>query len=560
METIEVLIADDSNLILKIITKALLENKIHNFRFEESKIHLARNGMEAFEMMGKNRNISMLISDINMPFLNGDDLVEVLIDTNLHQKILTIFITANESIIKHSTKKHTIGTIQKPFNYQSFSESLNELLWKHYEDKTSKHKQRTKQITQVTDALKTICKQHPIGTQINEAYFKKLIDMYFDEMQVVPEEEIEFVFYSMIDELFKSSNIDLKLHQTYLKSILNGASHTQHNFTLGLKDIIASSVESCKELLSEKKEIQYHLILNELVSPIYEKVSIVRNKVIHYRPKRYTLINPHLEHLLDFFEKIDYSIKDEYLSELLAYKKDIEEFSLWISDYCKENKLVQDIPKFKNSNKLLQDVYEKYNSAMLNFNKMQNYIIGQIEQHLFYRALSSKEISSYLKKHLNDTIPNTSNILLHIEKIDKAEHKKLAENDFHYLAALSTDIDFLTHFKEEYESACVNTKIFCFSKISFFEDWIKSNKVDKLLIDYNFSTNIFNSGIVYLKYFLKQNHQNKALESLIKYNRYYIAASHEDTLKEKENFRALNAHIIEKPLYKNAVKDVLIYS
>lgn len=560
METIEVLIADDSNLILKIITKALLENKIHHYRFEESKIHLARNGMEAFEMMGKNRNISMLISDINMPFLNGDDLVEVLIDTHLHQKILTIFITANESIIKHSTKKHTIGTIQKPFNYQSFSESLNELLWKHHEDKTSKRKQQAKQIAHIIDALKTLCKKHPIGEQIKEEHFRKLVDTYFNDTQVVEDEEIEFVFYSIIDELFKSSNIDIQLNQNDLKCALNSVSNTQHTFTLGLKEIISSSIESCQELLSEKKEIQYQLILNELITPLYDKVSIVRNRVIHYRPKRYALMNPYLEHVLDFFEKIDYSIRDEHLSELLAYKKDIEEFSLWMGNYCKENRLVEDIPKLKNSTKLLQEVYEKYTTATLNFNKMQNYIIGEIEQHLFYKALTSKEISSYLKKHLNDITPNISNLLLHLEKVDHHEHKKLAENDFHYLAVLSTDIDFLTHFKEEYEQACTNTKIFCFAKPAFFEDWIKSNKVDKILIDYDFSTSIFNSGIVYLKYFLKQNSKNKALKSLIKYNRYYIAASHDATVKEKDNLRTLDAHIIEKPLSKNSAKQVLVYS
>ena len=560
METIEVLVADDSTLVLKVITKALLENKLGQYQFEESKIYYAHNGMEAFEIMGKNRNISMLISDINMPYLNGDDLVEVLIDTNLHRKIMTIFITANEGAIKQSTKKHTIGTIQKPFNHLTFGMALNDLVREYYEKKVSMRKQQSAQIAQVTQALQAICKQHSIGQQVNEKKFKALLDNYFDGIQVVSDEEIEFVFYAITEDLFKASNISLKLSQNELKSALNGSSRKQHTFTLALKACIHDAIESCKELLAEKNEIQYHLIVNALISPINEKTSIVRNKVIHYKPKKYTLLKPHIGAMIEFFEKIDYAIRDEYLCELLAYQKDIEEFSLWIGDYCRNNTLASDIPKFKNATKLLQEIYDRYNSASINFAKMQHYIIGEIEKHLLYKALSSKEISQYFKKHMADIIPTTSNILLHLGKIDQMEHKRLAENDYHYLAVLSLDIDFLMQFKEEYELTCPNTKIFCFSKTSLFEDWISSNKVDKLAVDYDFSSSIFDSGWVYLKYFLKQNRKNKALASLQNYNRYYIITTQDIAVKEKENFRTLNAHIIEKPLNKHDVKNILVYS
>ncbi|WP_263833491.1 response regulator transcription factor [Sulfurospirillum oryzae] len=560
MQTIEVLIADDSNLVLKVITKALLENKFDHYCFEESKIHYAHDGMEAFEIMGKNRNISMLISDINMPHLNGDDLVEVLIDTNLHQKILTVFITANEDVIKHSTKKHTIGTIQKPFNHLSFNMSLNELVRKHHEKKAHAQKKYASHKTQITKALQNICQKHPIGHQINEKKFEALLDAYLDASHVIPEDEIEFVFYAMIDDLFKASNITLKLSQNELKAALNSVSNKQHNFTLALKACINDSIESCKELLAEKKEIPYHSIMEELLSPINNKASILRNKVIHYRPKKYALLSPYMEPLLEHFEKIDYAIRDEYLSELLAYTKEIEEFSQWISDYCRNNSLERDLPQFKNAANLFKELYEKYNSVAIHFNKMQHYITGEIERHLLYKVLSSKEISSYMKKHLPDVIPTTSNILLHLKKIDQTTYKKLAENDFQYLAVLSLDIDFLAHFKEKYEQICTHTKIFCFSKTTFFEDWIGNNKVDKLVIDYDFSTNVFASGLVYLKYFLKQNSKKRALAPLQRYNRYYLVASQHEAAKEKEHLHSLNAHIIEKPLYANDVKNILLYS
>lgn len=562
MEIMEVLIADDSNLILKIIKKALLENKIADYHFEEEKIHFAKNGIEAFEMMGKNKNISMLISDINMPFLNGDDLVEVLIDTELHHKITTIFITSNESTIKESSKKHTIGTIRKPFNYITFNEYLNELLWKHHEDKTFRAQQQSEQINYMMKALKVLCdKHHALESQIKESALEDILNIYFnDKQQAVEEEEVEFIFYSFIDELFKVSNIALKLTQQDLKFALHYASQKNHEYNIALKETITSSIENCQELLREKKESKYQLIVNELTSPMSEKLFMIQNKVMHFKPKRYATINPYMEEILHFFEQMDYALKDEYLCELLAYKKAIEEFSLWINAYCKENKLAQDIPQIKNLTHLLKEIYDKYTSASISLNKMQNYIIGEIEMYIFYKALTSKVISTYLKKNMENVIPNTCNILLHMDKIDQHEHKKLAENDYHTLIVLSHDIDFLRFFKEEYQKDCIHTKIFCFSVVSLLENWIKNNRADKLIIDYDFSSNVFDSGVVYLKYFLKKGSKNKALSPLIKYNRYYIVASRDILAREKENLHKINAHLIEKPLNKNAVQNILVYS
>lgn len=124
--------------------------------------------------------------------------------------------------------------------------------------------------------------------------------------------------------------------------------------------------------------------------------------------------------------------------------------------------------------------------------------------YLFYKALTSKEISNYLKKHLSGVAPTTSNLLLHMKKITHSEHKKLIENDFHSLAILSHDIDFLKFFKEEFEQAHTLTRVFCFSKIELLENWLINNRADKLLIDYALSTTVFDSGLVYLKYFLKK--------------------------------------------------------
>lgn len=102
--------------------------------------------------------------------------------------------------------------------------------------------------------------------------------------------------------------------------------------------------------------------------------------------------------------------------------------------------------------------------------------------------------------------------------------------------------------------------MFCFSKIELLENWLINNRADKLLIDYALSTTVFDSGLVYLKYFLKKNSKNKMLSPLIKYNRYYIAASEDECVQERHTLHTLNAHIIEKPLNPQSAKNVLMYS
>jgi len=60
MQAIPTLIVDDSNMIVKIIKKALLSSTDKNLYFEEKSIYTASDGMEAFAMMGKGYPIKLI--------------------------------------------------------------------------------------------------------------------------------------------------------------------------------------------------------------------------------------------------------------------------------------------------------------------------------------------------------------------------------------------------------------------------------------------------------------------------------------------------------------------
>lgn len=102
-----ILIADDSNIILN-----LLEKSIH----EKYNILKARTGEEAIEII-KGNNLYAILLDLNMPSLNGFDVLEYLKETNLINKIPIVIITGDdtEETIKKAFSYGILDVLNKPF-------------------------------------------------------------------------------------------------------------------------------------------------------------------------------------------------------------------------------------------------------------------------------------------------------------------------------------------------------------------------------------------------------------------------------------------------------------
>lgn len=92
-----ILIADDSNIILNFLEKNINTNY---------SIIKAKSGNEAIDAI-KNNNLYAILLDLNMPNLNGFDVLEFLKEQNLTNKIPVVIITSDD----------TKETIKKAFNY-----------------------------------------------------------------------------------------------------------------------------------------------------------------------------------------------------------------------------------------------------------------------------------------------------------------------------------------------------------------------------------------------------------------------------------------------------------
>jgi len=217
-----VLIVDDSSMIIKIIKKALLMNSIDGYYFEEKNIYTAYDGMDAFEAMGRGYAIKLIISDINMPNLNGDEFIEILEDTGKLEELNVVFVTssATQLTLSPSIQKNTLGIIYKPFRFDSFNKQLTLLqeqkkqLDIDFERKKEIQLEQKKHIEKVCLIYLEELKFEWITSTLDD-----LIDETFED-ENISEEECPEVIYSILSTYLFEEEEDYTIEPKKIRCIL----------------------------------------------------------------------------------------------------------------------------------------------------------------------------------------------------------------------------------------------------------------------------------------------------------------------------------------------------
>jgi two-component system, chemotaxis family, chemotaxis protein CheY len=119
-----VLIADDSMIIRKMISKTLNISGL-----DIGEIYFAENGKEALKQLKENW-IDIIFSDINMPEMNGIEMIEELRKENLLGSIPVVIISTERSRERIETLK-AMGVkayMRKPFVPEEFYRVVRDLL------------------------------------------------------------------------------------------------------------------------------------------------------------------------------------------------------------------------------------------------------------------------------------------------------------------------------------------------------------------------------------------------------------------------------------------------
>lgn len=121
----KVLIVDDSATMRKIITRVLRQAEIPCTSVVE-----AGNGVEGMARLQSDPDIDLILSDINMPEMNGVDFVKAVRATRAKEALPMIMVTTEggEAMMNNALALGANGYVTKPFTPESIRAALEAYL------------------------------------------------------------------------------------------------------------------------------------------------------------------------------------------------------------------------------------------------------------------------------------------------------------------------------------------------------------------------------------------------------------------------------------------------
>jgi two-component system chemotaxis response regulator CheY len=124
MSEIRTLIVDDSSVMRKIVERALRQAGL-----DPLVVYEAGSGVEGLELL-KTKDVHLILSDINMPSMDGLEFLRQLRAQNLAPNVPVVMITteSSEEHVKQAILAGAQGYIRKPFTAEQVKERVLPLL------------------------------------------------------------------------------------------------------------------------------------------------------------------------------------------------------------------------------------------------------------------------------------------------------------------------------------------------------------------------------------------------------------------------------------------------
>jgi two-component system chemotaxis response regulator CheY len=124
MTEIRALIVDDSSVMRKIVERALRQAGL-----DLKVVHEAGSGTEGLEVL-KSKQVDLILSDINMPSMDGLEFLRQLRAQNLAPGVPVVMITteSSEEHVRQAILSGAQGYIRKPFTAEQVKERVLPLL------------------------------------------------------------------------------------------------------------------------------------------------------------------------------------------------------------------------------------------------------------------------------------------------------------------------------------------------------------------------------------------------------------------------------------------------
>jgi DNA-binding NtrC family response regulator len=117
---LEVIVAEDEGQLRDLLAEVLAETGF--------KVRQAADGTEALDLLKANPGVSLLLSDIVMPKMNGYELVEEALKIDPELKVLMMTAYPAHQLPPAALKARAIRTLTKPFDIDRMCELVIELV------------------------------------------------------------------------------------------------------------------------------------------------------------------------------------------------------------------------------------------------------------------------------------------------------------------------------------------------------------------------------------------------------------------------------------------------
>jgi two-component system, chemotaxis family, chemotaxis protein CheY len=120
MTTMNVVIVDDSAAIRKILRRVLLQTEI-----AIGEIHEAGDGQDAVRIL-KDNPVNLILSDINMPNMDGIELLRTIKNNSewAHLPVLMITTEGGQAKVMEALQLGAAGYVRKPFTADQLKEKI----------------------------------------------------------------------------------------------------------------------------------------------------------------------------------------------------------------------------------------------------------------------------------------------------------------------------------------------------------------------------------------------------------------------------------------------------
>ena len=553
MSPTNVLIIDDSKLITKLVSKALLTNKIDNHKFDKENIFIAHDGMQAFEILGKKPEISLVISDVMMPVLNGEELIEILIDIDKINNLDLFFITTPNvaNNMNKMSKEHTAGVITKPFNDVTFCSQINKLQIEHKKklDKRKKIKLiHTRQKRHITLWINEYLKKKNL--KISHNVLNSLIESEFKHFNHIDDSELFMLSSLTIENYFSDTKQDASVDIAFLEEIYNSWSNPEEQGELGLVHDFTNIIKNAQKVLNEKSSKDD--IIFAIVQPINAAILQLKSKVKSNQGLSYDDFFEHFPTVVEIFHTIDSKFQKKDINTLITRINEIQKASETIKVPLSEEKLTTTFPFLEENPNIVTVLNNDIKTVMKNIQqKIIPLYINEIETIMWKKAKRSPKIVSFLKQNLKKKMPNTHNLLYHCKKLQKSEMKRFEKYEKAKISVISSDMPMLNLFKNSLSEHLPLWEVSVYTNISTFQHNVEKSRYKKLIIDLNFKDSVFNNGLQLLKQLQKRH---PYIQELVKNNAVHLLASTKQVellhdRKDRNDYTLLVKPINEKNIY-----------